>query len=310
MRAPRSTSRSPCSPRPTTQIHRSHDLELLEAILAIAFLTGGLTATLRSDSAQKILLGVSVAVVERRRRRTGGALVRRRERSGSDAALLVSAGRCWPAAGRARPAAHAEDAGSSAASCAGTIAVMASAGSAGGTQPAQMNWARVALDAFNAEHGSSFTIEPSNVYDETDLAGAEAKRLAADPGRRRSCRTRGVVGHGDRRADLRCRGPRLRLAISDGRLTDRRPPRALLPGRGEQQPASRGHRSTGHIASLHREDRPRRRRPRGLLDQPHQAHREAPLEAPHRASTGPRSTSGRRTSPTSSPRSGRRRTSW
>jgi hypothetical protein len=45
------------------EIHRSHNLELLEAILAIAFLTGGLTATLKSESAQKILLGVSVAVL-------------------------------------------------------------------------------------------------------------------------------------------------------------------------------------------------------------------------------------------------------
>ena len=45
------------------QIHQSHNLELLEAILAIAFLTGGLTATLRSDSAQMMLLGVSVAVL-------------------------------------------------------------------------------------------------------------------------------------------------------------------------------------------------------------------------------------------------------
>jgi hypothetical protein len=45
------------------QIHRSHDLELLEAILAIAFLTGGLTATLQSRSAQSILLGVSVTVL-------------------------------------------------------------------------------------------------------------------------------------------------------------------------------------------------------------------------------------------------------
>ncbi len=59
--------------------------------------------------------------------------------------------------------------------------MMASAGSTGGTQPAQMNWARVALDAFNAEHGSSFTIEPSNVYDQTSLAAPEAKRLAANP---------------------------------------------------------------------------------------------------------------------------------
>ena len=45
------------------QIHQSHTLELLEAILAIAFLTGGLTATLRSDSAQLTLLAVSVAVL-------------------------------------------------------------------------------------------------------------------------------------------------------------------------------------------------------------------------------------------------------
>lgn len=78
-------------------------------------------------------------------------------------------------------AVSAETAGPSAESCTGTIAVMASAGSAGGTQPAQMNWARVGLDAFNAKHGSSFRIEPSNVYDETSLAAGEAKRLAADP---------------------------------------------------------------------------------------------------------------------------------
>jgi hypothetical protein len=45
------------------EIHQSHNLELLEAILAIAFLTGGLTATLRSDSAQRVLLGVSVTVL-------------------------------------------------------------------------------------------------------------------------------------------------------------------------------------------------------------------------------------------------------
>ena len=80
--------------------------------------------------------------------------------------------------GTAVPAA---ESGGGAASCAGTIAVMASVGSVGSPQPAQMNWARVALDTFNAEHGSSFTIEPSNVYDETDRAGAEGKRLAADP---------------------------------------------------------------------------------------------------------------------------------
>ncbi|HEY7104771.1 MAG TPA: branched-chain amino acid ABC transporter substrate-binding protein [Acidimicrobiia bacterium] len=72
-------------------------------------------------------------------------------------------------------------AGSEAQSCTGAIAVMASAGSAGSTQPAQMNWARVALDTFNAEQGSSFTINPSNVFDETQRAGSEAARLADDP---------------------------------------------------------------------------------------------------------------------------------
>jgi hypothetical protein len=45
------------------EIHRSHELELLAALLAIAFLTGGLTATLQSPSAQSILLAVSVVVL-------------------------------------------------------------------------------------------------------------------------------------------------------------------------------------------------------------------------------------------------------
>jgi len=79
------------------------------------------------------------------------------------------------------PSASAADAGSGAVACTGTIAVMASEGAAGAPQPSQMNWARVALDTFNAEHGSSFTIEPSNVYDQTRLAAGEAKRLATDP---------------------------------------------------------------------------------------------------------------------------------
>jgi hypothetical protein len=41
------------------QLNRAHDLELLGALLAIALLTGGLTATLRSTRAQMVLLGVS-----------------------------------------------------------------------------------------------------------------------------------------------------------------------------------------------------------------------------------------------------------
>ena len=116
---------------------------------------------------------------------------------------------------------------------------MASEGSAGAPQPAQMNWARVALDAFNAEHGSSFTIEPSNVYDQTAPRRRRGETPGRRSGRRRSRRTRLVVGHRDRRTDLRCCRPRLRLAVGDGRLADRRTSQALLPGRGEQQQASR-----------------------------------------------------------------------
>ena len=116
---------------------------------------------------------------------------------------------------------------------------MASEGAAGAPQPAQMNWARVALDTFNAEHGSSFTIEPSNVYDQTRLAGARGETPGRRSGRRRSRRTRLVVGHRDRGTDLRCRRPRLRLAVGHRRLADRRTSQALLPGRREQRQASR-----------------------------------------------------------------------
>jgi ABC-type branched-subunit amino acid transport system substrate-binding protein len=80
------------------------------------------------------------------------------------------------ASGAASRAAPATDA----ASCTGAIAVMASEGAAGAPQPSQMNWARVALDVFNAAHGTSFTIEPSNVYDQAALAAPEARRLAKD----------------------------------------------------------------------------------------------------------------------------------
>jgi branched-chain amino acid transport system substrate-binding protein len=79
------------------------------------------------------------------------------------------------------PGASADPTSSDAVSCTGTIAVMASEGVAGAPQPSQMNWARVALDTFNAEHGSAFAIQPSNVYDQTNLAAAEAKRLAGNP---------------------------------------------------------------------------------------------------------------------------------
>ncbi len=106
--------------------------------------------------------------------RGGGALGLAISASLVSAALLAGCG-------SNEPTASAADTASSAVSCTGTIAVMASEGAVGSPAPAQMNWARVALDAFNAEHGSSFTIEPSDVYDQTQIAGAEAKRLAGNP---------------------------------------------------------------------------------------------------------------------------------
>lgn len=45
------------------QLRRSHNLEFLEAALALAFLTGGLTSTLGSAAAQRVLLTVSAALL-------------------------------------------------------------------------------------------------------------------------------------------------------------------------------------------------------------------------------------------------------
>lgn len=45
------------------QLNQSHNLELLVALLAIALLTGGLTATLKSSRAQLVLLGVSCLTI-------------------------------------------------------------------------------------------------------------------------------------------------------------------------------------------------------------------------------------------------------
>ena len=162
------------------QIHRSHELELLEAMLAIAFLTGGLTATLQSDSAQVDPARSQRRGVDHRRRRDWRCFGETEQAPGSRSAPSCSVPALLAGCSSSEATAHTAE-HPSAASCTGTIAVMASEGSAGSPQPAQMNWARVALDAFNAKHGSSFTIEPSNVYDQTRLAGAEAKRLAADP---------------------------------------------------------------------------------------------------------------------------------
>lgn len=45
------------------QLNRAHDLELLGALLAIALLTGGLTATMRTSRSQVTLFGVSCAAL-------------------------------------------------------------------------------------------------------------------------------------------------------------------------------------------------------------------------------------------------------
>ncbi len=45
------------------QLVQSHNLELLEALLAIALLTGGLAALIRNTSSQFILLGVTVTAI-------------------------------------------------------------------------------------------------------------------------------------------------------------------------------------------------------------------------------------------------------
>ena len=103
--------------------------------------------------------------------------------------------------------------------------------------------------------------------------------------RRRGCGTRDVVGHRDRRPDLRRGRPRLRVAFGDGGVAHRRTPEEFLPRRREQQRASHGYRPTGQVVAAP-EDRSRRRRPRGLLDQPHARHRQGPFGSPRHARSG------------------------
>lgn len=96
------------------------------------------------------------------------------------AALVLAAcgsGAGEPDAGEAASAPVA----ASAASCGGRIAVMAPYGGLAEIDSVQMNWARVALDAFNAEHGTGFEILPANVEFQVDAGVREAQRLAADP---------------------------------------------------------------------------------------------------------------------------------
>ncbi len=64
--------------------------------------------------------------------------------------------------------------------CVGKIAVMAPYGGLTALDSIQMNWARVAIDKYNLDHNTSFTIEPSNVDFRPEDGVREAKRLAAD----------------------------------------------------------------------------------------------------------------------------------
>jgi len=64
--------------------------------------------------------------------------------------------------------------------CVGKVGVMAPYGGLEEKDSIQMNWARVALDNFNIEHGTSFVIEPANVSHEVGPGIRAAKRLADD----------------------------------------------------------------------------------------------------------------------------------
>ena len=65
--------------------------------------------------------------------------------------------------------------------CSGTIAVMAPYGGVGGKDSVQMNWARMALETYNEEHGTDFAILPANVDTDTVKAAKEAQFIANDP---------------------------------------------------------------------------------------------------------------------------------
>lgn len=65
--------------------------------------------------------------------------------------------------------------------CSGTIAVMAPYGGVGGKDSVQMNWARMALETFNEEHGTDFTLLPADIDTDTVRAVRAAESIATDP---------------------------------------------------------------------------------------------------------------------------------
>ncbi len=76
--------------------------------------------------------------------------------------------------------AQAGDKGFDAINCDGTIAVMAPYGGFGPTDTVQMNWARVALDTFNRDHGTAYTFEPFNVDFDVEAGRAAAQAIVAN----------------------------------------------------------------------------------------------------------------------------------
>ena len=64
--------------------------------------------------------------------------------------------------------------------CTGTIAVMAPYGDRPGDDGSIMNWARVALDKFNTEHQTAFTILPEPVDTDPKAGAAAARAVAAN----------------------------------------------------------------------------------------------------------------------------------
>lgn len=66
--------------------------------------------------------------------------------------------------------------------CSGSVAVMAPYSGTGPSDNVQMNWARVALDKFNLERGTDFSLVPSNVDADPVKGKLDAVRIVSDPG--------------------------------------------------------------------------------------------------------------------------------
>jgi len=93
--------------------------------------------------------------------------------------LVVCAAAVVAACGRGES--RAQEAAVATVPCAGTVAVMAPYGGIGGKDSVQMNWARVALDTFNVEHGTDFSFLPENIDLSTSQARAAAQRIVENP---------------------------------------------------------------------------------------------------------------------------------